>query len=255
MITKSKILQSIAVVIGLFIAGAAAIHADEHAGKDAENKANPTASYFNWGGQMSPAMQNSMKPEVQKKMMGWMARPQDMMTMEGCAACHEGENLARIAKDWGPMLSSMKPMVDMMNPMTGMVEPMMNPMISMMHPMADMMGPMMNMMGPMMAPMTGMMNPMMGMMTPMMAPMTGMMNPMMAGMANPALMMNPGWYMSMMGPMMGMMYPMMNPMGMMGGYGGYGGNSMGQMMDPKQYENWFNQWTESMQNMAPQTKQ
>ncbi len=66
-------------------------------------------------------------------------------------------------------------------------------------------------------------------------------------------MMNPMAYMNMMGPMMGMMGPMMNPAGMMGGgYGGYGTNNpMGQMMDPKQYEQWFNQWTEMMQNMAP----
>jgi hypothetical protein len=88
-------------------------------------------------------------------------------------------------------------------------------------------------------------------------------------------MMNPNAYMSMMNPMMGMMGPMMgmmapmmgmggmssmmNPMGMMGNMGGmnnYGANNnpMSQMMDPKQYENWFKQWTESMQNMAPQTQ-
>jgi hypothetical protein len=75
--------------------------------------------------------------------------------------------------------------------------------------------------------MGGQVNPMMGMMNPM------MMNPMM---------MNP----MMMNPMMGMMNPMtMGPM--MGGYS----NSMGQMpggqmMDPKQYEQWFKQWTEMM---------
>jgi hypothetical protein len=43
-----------------------------------------------------------------------------------------------------------------------------------------------------------------------------------------------------------MMNSMMNPMGMMG-MGGYGG----QMMDPKQYEQMFNQWTEGMKNQTP----
>ena len=56
-------------------------------------------------------------------------------------------------------------------------------------------------------------------------------------------MMNPMMDMSgaMMSPMMGMVNPMMGPMM----------NPAG-MMDPKQYEQWFNQWTESMKNMAPQ---
>ena len=59
------------------------------------------------------------------------------------------------------------------------------------------------------------------------------------------------------------MSSMMNPMGMMGGMGmpgmtpHGGGNPMGQMpggqmMDPKQYEQWFSQWTEMMKNMTPQ---
>ncbi len=70
-------------------------------------------------------------------------------------------------------------------------------------------------------------------------------------------MMNPMAYMNMMNPMMAMMGPMMNPMGMMGGMGSYGSNPMaqtpgGQMMDPKQYEDWYKQWTEMMKNMTPQ---
>ena len=69
----------------------------------------------------------------------------------------------------------------------------------------------------MMGMMGPMMNPMMGMSGAMMSPMMGMVNPMM-------------------GPMMN---PMMNPAG---------------MMDPKQYEQWFNQWTESMKNMTPQAQ-
>ena len=85
-------------------------------------------------------------------------------------------------------------------------------------------------------------------------------------MFNPAMWMNPGSYMqmmnpmaymNMMNPMMGMMGPMMNPMGMMGGMGSYGSNPMaqmpgGQMMDPKQYEDWYKQWAEMMKNMTPQ---
>ena len=72
-------------------------------------------------------------------------------------------------------------------------------------------------------------------------------------------MMNPMAYMNMMYPMMGMMGPMMNPMGM-GNMYSYGSNPMGQMpggqmMDPKQYEDWFKQWTEMMNSMNPQTNQ
>ena len=127
--------------------------------------------------------------------------------------------------------------------------PDMNAMMGMMNPAMYM-----NMMNPMMAPAMGMMNPMMGM---------NMMYPMM-GMMNPSMMMNPMMGMNMMYPMMGMMNPsmMMNPMGTMGmpGMGMHGGNPMGQMpggqmMDPKQYEQWFSQWTEMMKNMTPQTQQ
>ena len=92
------------------------------------------------------------------------------------------------------------------------------PMMEAMKPMMSMMNPMMGMMYPMMAPMV---NPMMGMMNPMMAPTMGMMSPMM----NPMMDMSG----AMMSPMMGMMNPMMAPMM----------NPMG-MMDPKQYEQWFN---------------
>ena len=133
---------------------------------------------------------------------------------------------------------------------------MMAPMMGMMNP-----GMYMNMMNPMMAPAMGMMNPSM-MMNPMMG--MNMMYPMM-GMMNPSMMMNPMMGMNMMYPMMGMMGPMMNPMSSMsmpgmGGMGMHGSNPMsqmpgGQMMDPKQYEDWFKQWTEMMNNMTPQTQQ
>lgn len=110
--------------------------------------------------------------------------------------------------------------------------------------MTTMMNPMM------MGQMNGMMNPQM--MTSMMNPMMGMMNPMMMG----GGMMNPMMGMNMMYPMMGMMGPMSGGMGMPG-MSANNGNPMsqmpgGQMMDPKQYEQWFNQMTEMMKNMTPQ---
>ena len=113
-----------------------------------------------------------------------------------------------------------------MNAMMGMMDPamymnMMNPMMSMMNPAmySNMMYPMMGMGAPMMG---SMMNPMMGM---------NMMNPMMG----------------MMGPMSGMGMPGMPPSNVQGN------NPMGQIMDPKQYEQWFNQWTEMMKNFSPQS--
>ncbi len=165
-------------------------------------------------GEMSPAMKKSMDPNVMNNMMQMMMDPEKMMSMESCAQCHEDEDIALYQKEYGPMMEAMKPMMGMMGPM---------------------MNPMMGMMGPMMNPMMGMMNPMMGMMNPMMG--SGMMNPMMG----------------MMNPMMGMMGPMSGGMGMPG-MGAHGSNPMGQMMDPKQYEQWFNQWTESMKNNTPQPK-
>ncbi|MBT8112691.1 MAG: hypothetical protein KJO47_03335, partial [Gammaproteobacteria bacterium] len=63
--------------------------------------------------------------------------------------------------------------------------------------------------------------------------------------------MNPHMYMNMMNPMMSMMGPMS------GGMGANGSSPMsqmpgGQMMDPKQYEQWFSQWTEMVKNITPQ---
>ncbi len=212
MLTRNKIVQLIAVAICLFVATAATIQAEEHAGKEAENKSNATAPNLNWG-QMSQATQKSMDPSVMNNLMNMMmTSPDKLMSIESCAQCHTDEEVARYQKDFGPMMEAMKPMMGMMNPMMAMMNPMMGPMMGMMNPM---MYPMMGMMNPMMGPMMGMatpmMNPMMDMSGAMMSPMMGMVNPMMG--------------------------PMMNPAG---------------MMDPKQYEQWFNQWTESMKNMAPQ---
>ena len=205
---------------------------------------------------MSYPMQKSMDPQVWMQMMTMMMDPAKATSMENCALCHEGDDLARYAKDFGPMMEPMQKMGEAMSPhqmlqgmspMMGGMGNMMNPMSMMMNPMS-MMNPMMGMMGPMM----GMMGPMMGpMMNPMMmGPMMGMMNPMsmmggMGGMMNPmSMMMNP---MSMMGGMGGM--NAMNPMGMMGGANN--ANPMGQMMKPEQYTDMFNQMSEMMKQFAP----
>ena len=117
------------------------------------------------------------------------------------------------------------------------------------------------MMYPMMGQMSGMMNPHMYM--NMMNPMMGMMNPQMM---NPMMMMgggmmNPMMGMNMMYPMMGMMGPMKGPMSggvSMPGMDASGSNPMtqmpgAQMMDPKQYEQWYKQWTKMMKNLPAQT--
>ncbi len=223
MLARSNIFQLIIVAACLMVASVTTIQAEE----------TNTNQYSMQG--MSSAMQKSMDPNVWTNMMTMMMNPEKAMSMESCAQCHDAEDVARYTKDFGPMMEAMKPMMSMMNPNMYM----------------NMMYPMMGMMNPMMA---SMMNPMAYM---------NMMYPMMGGMMNPMAMMNP---MTMMGPMMGMggMSSMMNPMGMMGGMGmpgmtAPGGNPMaqmpgGQMMDPKQYEQWFSQWTEMMKNMTPHTQ-
>lgn len=206
MTTTHKLIQLLVIATCLFIVGVTGVQAEAHAGNKANENpssyANPSSQ--NWG-QMSNAMKKSMDPNVMNNMMAMMMNPEKMMSMESCAQCHDGEDVARYQKDFGPMMDAMKPMAAMMNPM-------------------------MNMMSPMMAPMMGMMGPTMGMMGPMMNPMMSMMGPMI----NPMM----GMGGSMMSPTMGMVNPMMNPAG---------------MMDPKQYEQLFNQWNNSMGNMTPQT--
>jgi len=183
---------------------------------------------------MSYPMQKSMDPQVWTQMMGMMMDPAKMMSMESCALCHDGEDLARYSKDFGPMLEASQQMGQLMSPHQMMQS--MNPMMSsMMNPMAMMMNPM------------TMMYPMMGMMGPMM----GMMNPMMMGMMNPMTMMNPMMMGgSMMNPMM-MGGNMMNPMGM---GGSYNANPMGQMMKPEQYTDWFNQMMKQFTPAQPAAK-
>ena len=81
--------------------------------------------------------------------MTMMMDPSKYSPMDNCALCHEGEDLARYAEQFGPMMDSMwgmyKPMsphqgMQYMNPMMGMMDPnmymgMMNPMMAMMNPM------------------------------------------------------------------------------------------------------------------------
>ncbi len=176
---------------------------------------------------MSYPMQKSMDPQVWMQMMTMMMDPAKATSMENCALCHEGDDLARYAKDFGPMMQSMQSMSKSFAPHTAMQQ----------------MNPMMNSMGGMMNPMT--------MMGPMMGGMGGMMNPM-------SMMMNPMSMMGMMYPMMGMMGPMMNPMGMMGGMnpmgmmgGANSADPMSQMMKPEQYTDWFNQMMKSFTPAQP----
>ena len=231
----------------------------------------------------SYAVQQSLDPNVWSKVMTQIM--QGKPSTEICAACHLPETVARYQREFGPYMDSMyAPYQSMMNsgaagnPMAGMMNPgaMANPMAGMMNPGA-MANPMAGMMNPgaMANPMAGMMNPgtMMNPMGSMMNPMA-MMNPMMMGpamgMMNPMTMMNPmmmGPARGMMGPTsmmgnpaMGMMNPgaMMNPMmggnptgGMMGqGMGMPGSMPSAQLMDPKQYEQFFKMWTEMMGNMG-----
>ena len=115
-VNKNKIIQLIAVAFCLFVAGAATIQAEEHAGDKAKNKSTASASNFNWG-ETTPAMKKSMDPKVMNNMMNMMmTSPDKLMTMESCAQCHTGEEIARYEKDFGPTMEAMKPMMSMMNP-------------------------------------------------------------------------------------------------------------------------------------------
>ena len=151
----NKMYRMIAMTACLFVVSALTIQAEE-----------TKNSQPNMAG-MSSAMQKSMDPNVMMKMMNMMMDPEKAMSMESCAECHDAETVARYAKDFGPMMESMKPMMSMMNPQ--MMNSMMAPMMGMMNPMMGMMNPMM---ASMMNPMT-MMGPMMGM-----GGMSSMMNPM-----------------------------------------------------------------------------
>ncbi len=227
---------------------------------------------------MSPAMQKSMDPNVWAKLMTQMMQsPHPIGT---CGGCHTPADVARYQQQFGPMLGMMQPAMGMMNPSMwanmaapgmammnpamGMMAPMMNPAMAMMNPAMAMMNPAMAMMNPAMA----MMNPAMAMMNPAM----GMMNPAMGAMGvNPMLMMGP-----MMAPMMGMMAPGANPMNMMQQMPGMAGQApgmmqqmpgmagqapghmqgmAGQMMDPKQYEKFYNAWQDMMKQFMPQAAQ
>ena len=224
---KHALLFSIILSSILYFVGFSNVHAAEEA-KPAYSMEGMTAE-----------MQKSMDPNTWMQMMQMMMYP-NATAMGSCALCHEGEDLARYKKDFGPMMEAATNMYKAAGP--HQAAQYMNPMMGMMNP--NMMGGMMNpaMYMNMMYPMMGMMGPMMGMMGPMMNPMG-----MMGGMMNPMTMMN---------PMMGMMNPsmmggMMNPMGMMGGTSA---NPMGNMMQPDQYADWFKQMTEMMNSFAPKAE-
>ena len=148
MLVQNKLFRLVAISTCLFIAGVASCQAEE-----AKKNQTATPGMQN----MTPAMQKAMDPNVWSNMMAMMVDPEKAMSLESCAQCHEGEDLARYQKDFGPMMEAMKPMMSMMNP--HMMSSMMNPMMGMMNPMMGMMNPMMGMMNPMMG-MMGMMNPM-----------------------------------------------------------------------------------------------
>jgi hypothetical protein len=105
---------------------------------------------------------------------------------------------------------------------------------------------------------------MMGQMPMMAGQMNGMMNPHMylnmmaqmsnqiSGIAHPMMSGNITY------PMMGIMGPVIGPMmpnGMGSSTNPMANMHTGQMMDPKQYEEWFNQMTEMMKNVEPQPTQ
>ena len=94
----------------------------------------------------------------------------------------------------------------------------------------------MNMMNPASGQLTAMMNPHMYL---------NMMSTMMGSITNPM-------GINMMYPMMGMMGPMLGPMSGAMNMPGTTQMPSGQMMDPKQYEQWFNQMSEMMKNNVAQ---
>ena len=137
MLVQNKLFRLVAISTCLFIAGVASCQAEE-----AKKNQTATPGMQN----MTPAMQKAMDPNVWSNMMAIMVDPEKAMSLESCAQCHEGEDLARYQKDFGPMMEAMKPMMSMMNP--HMMSSMMNPMMGMMNPMMGMMNPMMGMMNP-----------------------------------------------------------------------------------------------------------
>ncbi len=76
---------------------------------------------------MSYPMQKSMDPQVMMQMMTMMMDPSKASAMENCALCHEADDLARYAKDFGPMMESMKSMSKSVAPHAAMQQ--MNPMM------------------------------------------------------------------------------------------------------------------------------
>ena len=233
MFTPQKLIQLFVIIACLFAVGVASIQAEE------QKKSQPAYPHMSGMPSMPStesvnfAMQKMMDPNTMTLMMSMIMNPKDV-TVEGmCVICHTGEDIARYQTNYGPMLDAMwAPFQASMNPATytGMMG------------MAD---PMMGGYGGMGAT-NPMFNPAMWM-----DPMTWMNPGNYMGLMNPMTWMNAGNYMQMMNPMayMNMMGPMMggygNPMAQMPG---------GQMMDPKQYEQWYSQMTDMMKNIVPQAQ-
>ena len=120
---KHALLYSIILSSILYFVGFSTLHAAE------ENK-----SAFNMEG-MTHEMQKSMDPNTWMQMMQMMMDP-NATPIQNCALCHEGEDLARYQKDFGPMMDAATSMykaagphqaAQYMNPMAGMMGGMMNP--------------------------------------------------------------------------------------------------------------------------------
>ena len=242
MISPQKLIQLFVITICLFIVGVASIQAEEMKSQPAY----PMPSMHGMPGipmpsteSMNYAMQKMMDPNTMTLLMAYMMNPKDVTVEAMCITCHMGEDIARYQKYYGPMLNAMwQPFQTAMDPAT----------FSGMMGMAD---PMMGGYGSMGGG-NPMFNPAMWM-----NPMTWMNPGNYMSLMNPMVWMDPANYMQMMNPMayMGMMNPMMggygNPVGQMPGMGQMPG---GQMMDPKQYEQWYKQWMDLMQNFTPQAQ-
>lgn len=238
MISPQKLIQLFVIILCLFITGTTSIYAEEEKKIQA---ANPFMPYMPGMSSvpsmesMNYAIQKTMDPNTMVLLMSMMMNPKDVTAEGMCAACHTGEDIARYQTLYGPMLEGMwQPFKAAMNPATymgmmGIADPTAGEFgsVSGSHPMF---------------------NPAMWMYP------TTWMNPgNYMSLMNPMTWMNAGNYMQMMNPMayMGMMTPMM------GGYGYPMGQTpgTGQAMNPEQYEQWFNQWTDMMQNFMPPAQQ
>ena len=105
---KNRLYRSATCVACLLIVSVAGLHAEE------AQQAQPAQGSME---SMTDAMQKSMDPNVWTQMMGMMMNPQQSSPIATCALCHEGSDVARYQKDFGPMMDAMwEPYKAMMNP-------------------------------------------------------------------------------------------------------------------------------------------